>query len=249
MWRFQMMVQMDDSFRMQKTLFGGNSASETEIDQIKQMLFDTNPYLLALTFGVSILHSIFDFLAFKNDIQFWKDRRSLEGISVRTILVNVGLQSIIFLYLLDSGETSWLIVLSSAIGLAIEVWKLRRALRVRMDRSTRSLLGLLPFTIRLQDRQPQTAVRRQTDEYDAMAFKYLSRALVPLVVGYSVYSLVYEVHKSWYSWLLGTAVGFVYTFGFIMMTPQLFINYKLRSVAHMPWRTFMYKVRRLVDVV
>jgi hypothetical protein len=36
-------------------------------------------------------------------------------------------------------------------------------------------------------------------------------------------------------------VGFVYTFGFISMTPQLFINYKLKSVAHMPWKTFMYK--------
>ncbi|RKP23624.1 hypothetical protein SYNPS1DRAFT_18312, partial [Syncephalis pseudoplumigaleata] len=29
--------------------------------------------------------------------------------------------------------------------------------------------------------------------------------------------------------------------GFIAMTPQLFINYKLKSVAHMPWKTFMYK--------
>ena len=36
-------------------------------------------------------------------------------------------------------------------------------------------------------------------------------------------------------------VGCVYTFGFIMMTPQLFINYKLKSTAHMPWKTFMYK--------
>jgi hypothetical protein len=26
-----------------------------------------------------------------------------------------------------------------------------------------------------------------------------------------------------------------------MMTPQLFINYKLKSVAHMPWKTFVYK--------
>lgn len=25
------------------------------------------------------------------------------------------------------------------------------------------------------------------------------------------------------------------------MTPQLFINYKLKSVAHLPWRVFMYK--------
>ena len=33
----------------------------------------------------------------------------------------------------------------------------------------------------------------------------------------------------------------VYAFGFISMTPQLFINYKLKSVAPLPWRVFMYK--------
>lgn len=31
-------------------------------------------------------------------------------------------------------------------------------------------------------------------------------------------------------------------FGFINMTPQIFINYKLKSVAHMPWRVMIYKV-------
>jgi hypothetical protein len=29
--------------------------------------------------------------------------------------------------------------------------------------------------------------------------------------------------------------------GFIMMTPQLFINYKLKSVSHLPWRMMTYK--------
>lgn len=29
--------------------------------------------------------------------------------------------------------------------------------------------------------------------------------------------------------------------GFITMTPQLFINYKLKSVAHLPWRMLTYK--------
>ena len=28
---------------------------------------------------------------------------------------------------------------------------------------------------------------------------------------------------------------------FINMTPQIFINYKLKSVAHMPWRVLAYK--------
>jgi hypothetical protein len=32
-----------------------------------------------------------------------------------------------------------------------------------------------------------------------------------------------------------------YLKGFIMMTPQLFINYKLKSVSHLPWRMMTYK--------
>ena len=77
--------------------------------------------------------------------------------------------------------------------------------------------------------------------YDEEAMAYLWMALYPVIVGYSVYSLAYDDHKSWYSWLLGSTVNFVYSFGFILMTPQLFINYKLKSTAHMPWKTFMYK--------
>ena len=36
------------------------------------MLMDTNPWLLGLTMVVTLLHTVFDILAFKNDIQFWK---------------------------------------------------------------------------------------------------------------------------------------------------------------------------------
>jgi len=30
-------------------------------------------------------------------------------------------------------------------------------------------------------------------------------------------------------------------FGFILMVPQLYLNYKLKSVAHLPWRQMTYK--------
>lgn len=46
---------------------------------------------------------------------------------------------------------------------------------------------------------------------------------------------------SWYSWTLNSMVNGVYAFGFLFMLPQLFINYKLKSVAALPWRAFMYK--------
>lgn len=47
---------------------------------------------------------------------------------------------------------------------------------------------------------------------------------------------------SWYSWSIKSLVNGVYAFGFIFMLPQLFINYRLKSVANLPWKTFMYKV-------
>jgi hypothetical protein len=37
-------------------------------------------------------------------------------------------------------------------------------------------------------------------------------------------------------------VNGVYAFGFLFMLPQLFVNYKLKSVAHLPFKAFMYKV-------
>ena len=39
-----------------------------------------------------MLHSVFDFLAFKNDIGFWKNNKSMEGLSARSILFNAACQ-------------------------------------------------------------------------------------------------------------------------------------------------------------
>lgn len=63
-FKWQLMLQFDASLKMQSN-FMGNMA-ETSGDEFKIMLLDTNPYLLVVTFIVTLLHSAFDFLAFKN---------------------------------------------------------------------------------------------------------------------------------------------------------------------------------------
>merc|ERR1712203_1121005 len=85
------------------------------------------------------------------------------------------------------------------------------------------------------------AVEASTAELDSTAIKYLSWVLYPFCLGGAIYSLVYTPHKSWYSCTIQTTVNEVYAFGFLFMLPQLFVNYKLKSVAHLPWRAFMYK--------
>lgn len=80
-----------------------------------------------------------------------------------------------------------------------------------------------------------------TLEADETATKYIGACLFPIVIGFIVKSLVSDKHKSWYSFCISSLCGFVYTFGFILMCPQLFINHKLKSVSHLPWNFLIYK--------
>uniref|UniRef100_A0A1I8FTN5 Cleft lip and palate associated transmembrane protein 1 n=1 Tax=Macrostomum lignano TaxID=282301 RepID=A0A1I8FTN5_9PLAT len=210
--------------------------SDEEQDTLKRTLVETNPYLLALTVVVSLVHSVFEFLAFKNDIQFWRSRQSLEGLSVRSVFFSVFQSVVVLLYVMDN-ETNFVVRVSVFVGLLIELWKIKKVVDIQVD-WTAKLLGLIP---RVHIREKSTYTESPTKKYDQMAFRYLSWLLFPLLGMYAVYSLLYQEHKSWYSWVLSMLYGFLLTFGFIMMTPQLFINYKMKSVAHLPWRMLTYK--------
>lgn len=95
------------------------------------MLAETNFYLLVLTMIVSLAHSVLEFLAFKNDIHFWKDRDSVRGISVRSLFIQAGMSIIVFLYLLDHEEqTSYLILVPAALSIGIDLWKITKACKV-----------------------------------------------------------------------------------------------------------------------
>ena len=48
-------------------------------------------------------------------------------------------------------------------------------------------------------------------------------------------------HLTIWNFFLESAADFSYLFGFLNMTPQLFLNYKMKSVAAMPWKVMTYK--------
>lgn len=229
---FRVSNQMSQSLAILGELGGG--ADETETDQLKEMFSDTNPVLLATTLVVSVFHMLFDFLAFKSDVQFWNERKTYAGLSGRTLLLNLISQSVIFLYLMDN-DASKIVLISSFVSLLIEAWKIIKIFRVSIGRSkTFSFLPALTLG-------SITDSEKSTQQHDKAALRYLGVVMAPVILGYGAYSLVYSAHKSWYSWALGTFASAMYVGGFVLMTPQLFINYKLKSVAHLPWRVFVYK--------
>ncbi|CAK7202113.1 hypothetical protein SEUCBS139899_004833 [Sporothrix eucalyptigena] len=243
-WKFKLMASIEMSGResARQAAFGNSlpgGGDGTEIEMVKDILLDTNPYLLAVTVVVTIAHLFLEMLAFGSDIAHYRKKKDNVGISVRSILANVFMQSVIFLYLVDNSQnTSWMILGSQGIGIVIEFWKITTVVDVRVRDAPGSLI---PWRIVFEDKHKLTETEEKTKEYDEIAFKYMYIAGVPLLLAYAAYSLVYDTHKSWYSYIIATLVGSVYAYGFLMMVPSLYINYRLKSVAHMPGKAMMYK--------
>lgn len=66
LFKFNMYAAMGRDNPWAGMMGGGADPSDEDQDTIKTTLLETNPYLLALTVAVSLLHSVFEFLAFKN---------------------------------------------------------------------------------------------------------------------------------------------------------------------------------------
>lgn len=98
--------QFKMSMKQQETM---GLLKPSDYDEYKRIWLETDPILFTVTAIVSVLHSLFEFLAFKNDIQFWNGKEDVEGISVKTLYANIIMSLVITLYLFES-ETSLLIL-------------------------------------------------------------------------------------------------------------------------------------------
>jgi hypothetical protein len=77
----------------QNEAWGLQTASD--YNEYKRVWLETDPWLLGITCLVSILHTIFEFLAFKSDISFWRGKDSMEGISVKSLYIELGMSIVI----------------------------------------------------------------------------------------------------------------------------------------------------------
>ncbi|KAL7492566.1 hypothetical protein ACHAWT_002169 [Skeletonema menzelii] len=241
---------------------------QSDIDDLRRLIAETNVVLLAVTILASVLHLLFEFLTFKNDVDFWKENTDLTGLSVRALWLDWMSQVVILLYLIEM-DSSLLMTIPTGVGMLIALWKCQRGaglkfVKVKSGEGKKSwynsVLGVFGYELRATRLRAATEKSSKsgsndndlaalTEEMDQLATKLLGKYfLLPLVFCYAIYSLVKESHSGWYSWFITTASSFVYAIGFVLMTPQLFLNYKLKSVAHLPWRVLGYRfVNTFID--
>ncbi|KAK1746652.1 CLPTM1 family protein [Skeletonema marinoi] len=242
---------------------------QSDIDDLRRLIAETNVVLLAITILASVLHLLFEFLTFKNDVDFWKSNTDLTGLSVRALWLDWMSQVVILLYLIEM-DSSLLMTIPTGVGMVIALWKCQRGAGLKFVKfsagerekkawyqSVFCVFGYELRATRLRAAADNTSesgsnendLAALTEEMDQIATSVLGKYfLLPLVTTYAIYSLMKENHSGWYSWFITTASSFVYAIGFVLMTPQLFLNYKLKSVAHLPWRVLGYRfVNTFID--
>uniref|UniRef100_A0AC35TZT1 Cleft lip and palate transmembrane protein 1-like protein n=1 Tax=Rhabditophanes sp. KR3021 TaxID=114890 RepID=A0AC35TZT1_9BILA len=225
---FRLASNFETSFSKLKEL----GFKDHDFDQMKEIFCAINFYYLGMIITVCTVHIVVDFLSFTTDISFWKSRKDMRGLSMKVLVWNCFSDTIILLYLYEQ-KSSLLIIIPCGIRIVIELWKLSKATKTEV---TFKYLIIPSFQCGQKSKD-----ELETDQFDNEAMKYLYIIMTPICIGGAIYSLAYVPHKSWYSWLINSLANGIYGFGFIFMLPQLFLNYKLKSVAHLPWKPFMLK--------
>ncbi|CBZ50469.1 putative Cleft lip and palate transmembrane protein 1 [Neospora caninum Liverpool] len=240
--------------------------SAYDVNSVKMMMGSSSPWVLLLVYLISLLHLVFEILALYSDVKFWRGQENLaQNFSANGLLIEMALEVITILYVRDNGD-SFLVQIFIVLRLLLNVWKLRKLVtftisstppyffKIRGAPSSPNVADGAEPTAETEEKKrnssgekkSQKAERAAVDYEELQRFEnacmwYLCLLFLPMVLGVSLYQLIYVPQKGWWSWLVTSLATCGYTFGFVSMTPQLFRNYKLQSVTHMPWRVLGYQ--------
>ena len=163
------------------------------------------------------------------------------GVSLRAMAAELASQFVVLLYLVDN-ESTLLVTGPQLVSVVLLVWKVtkvKRAQRQQLEHEFCADSG--EDEAQLMHKKHSLRLLKETQHADSLATSHMLFILAPLTAGYAVYSLLYVPHTGWYAWLLESVTTTVYALGFIFMLPQLVINYRLQSVAHLQWRLLVYR--------
>jgi hypothetical protein len=229
--RYTVLMTMKEAFG-QYTRVG---ISENDLEEVKDFMTRQPLSVLAAIQIISMLQMWLSMMAFKNDISFFKGRSDYAGLSSRTLITDAAHSSVIFLYLYDYENMSRIVLFQCGIGALIALWKVHKRMRLRVTWSY-----FLPW-LSSATQAEMSAGERATEDIDVRLMRYMKWVMYPLSAVWGIYCLYHYQYSSWWSWFISSLADFAYSFGFVNMMPQIFVNYKLKSVAHLPWRVFFYK--------
>ena len=227
-------IQINENMMSEKLAISGTK------DMLVELIKNNSTFYLIILFTVNTLHTIFSYLGFSSDISYYKNLKKLDGVYTKYIFFNIFYMFITLIYILLQGA-NFIVKIELFISFVIEIWKLKKIFIISFQFSN------FPYIIKLEYKQ--TFEQEEAKDYESeavnMMVKYLLLPIGVIYLGYRIYYYSDNIVKNNWKSVVIFIIEYIYfllnVFGFILLTPQIYLNYKLKSVEHLPMKAMTYK--------
>ena len=227
-------IQINENMMSEKFAISGTK------DMLVELIKNNSTFYLIILFTVNTLHTIFSYLGFSSDISYYKNLKKLDGVYTKYIFFNIFYMFITLIYILLQGA-NFIVKIELFISFVIEIWKLKKIFIISFQFSN------FPYIIKLEYKQ--TFEQEEAKDYESeavnMMVKYLLLPIGVIYLGYRIYYYSDNIVKNNWKSVVIFIIEYIYfllnVFGFILLTPQIYLNYKLKSVEHLPMKAMTYK--------
>jgi hypothetical protein len=227
-------IQINEQIMYEKMSISGTK------DMLVELIKNNSTFYLIILFTVNTLHTIFSYLGFSSDISYYKNLKKLDGVYTKYIFFNIFYMFITLIYILLQGA-NFIVKIELFISFVIEIWKLKKIFKISFT------LNNFPYIIKLEYKQTfeQEEAKDYESEAVSMMVKYLLFPIGVIYLGYRIYYYSDNIVKNNWKSIVIFIIEYIYfllnVFGFILLTPQIYLNYKLQSVEHLPMKAMTYK--------
>ena len=227
-------IQINENMMSEKLAISGTK------DMLVELIKNNSTFYLIILFTVNTLHTIFSYLGFSSDISYYKNLKKLDGVYTKYIFFNIFYMFITLIYILLQGA-NFIVKIELFISFVIEIWKLKKIFIISFQFSN------FPYIIKLEYKQTfeQEEAKDYESEAVSMMVKYLLFPIGVFYLGYRIYYYSDNIVKNNWKSVVIFIIEYIYfllnVFGFILLTPQIYLNYKLKSVEHLPMKAMTYK--------
>ena len=227
-------IQINEQMMYEKLKISGTK------DMLVELIRNNSTFYLIILFTVNTLHTIFSYLGFSSDISYYKNLKKLDGVYTKYIFFNIFYMFITLIYILLQGA-NFIVKVELFISFVIEIWKLKKIFKISFE------INNFPYIIKLEYKQTfeQEEAKDYESEAVSMMVKYLLMPIGVLYLGYRIYYYSDNIIKNNWKSVVIFIIEYIYfllnVFGFILLTPQIYLNYKLQSVEHLPMKAMTYK--------
>ena len=227
-------IQINENMMSEKLAISGTK------DMLVELIKNNSTFYLIILFTVNTLHTIFSYLGFSSDISYYKNLKKLDGVYTKYIFFNIFYMFITLIYILLQGA-NFIVKIELFISFVIEIWKLKKIFIISFQFSN------FPYIIKLEYKQ--TFEQEEAKDYESeavnMMVKYLLLPIGVIYLGYRIYYYSDNIVKNNWKSVVIFIIEYIYfllnVFGFILLTPQIYLNYKLKSVEHLTMKAMTYK--------